>query len=202
MVTDRIQPLIWGLKLSLDFWILSMEKGRLSQLCLKGTGLVFRNTKYMNIYANICKLGINLKRRIVRSLMDDGGCNVWLQLPSDLSGAILVLALCPALTPEADLSRFFSTPFCASCYAFRRARVQWGRGRLHGYFLTCFLFFIHLFEKGSHVYLDDIVLSIKQPKTTLNSWSSCFYLLSASIAGSCLHTHVVLGGVQPRALYR
>lgn len=53
-----------------------MEKGRLSQLCLKGTGLVFRNTKYMNIYANICKLGINLKRRIVRSLMDDGGCNV------------------------------------------------------------------------------------------------------------------------------
>ena len=69
---------------------------------------MYRNTKYMNINANVCKLGTHWKRLRVKSLINDGGCNVWLQLPSDLSGAILGLALSPAPTPEADLSMFFN----------------------------------------------------------------------------------------------
>lgn len=70
-----------------------------------------------------------------------------------------MLALCPALTPEADLSRFSPPETQSSVRKGKAARV----------FFDLFLFFIHLFEKGSHVSLDDVVLSTKQPKTTLNS---------------------------------
>jgi len=78
MVTDRIQPAL-NLRAQIKLRLLDSKHGEREVITAMFKGnrtRVFRNTKYININANICKLGINLKRLIVRSLIDDGGCNV------------------------------------------------------------------------------------------------------------------------------